>query len=119
MTPLALCHACPDRARPCPCPCPKDGYSFALHAAANYCPVKRYGDGVKPDGWDEQPKDAQPVPRRNDVERVRAVCEGCEHLVRVQSHGKYVECKAVPGCGGCGSPDVSLLSGFCPKGKWG
>jgi len=52
---LPTCHRCPHRQRPCSgaCVCLKDGIDITIHAKTGYCPEKRYGDGIKPDGWQE------------------------------------------------------------------
>lgn len=50
----AICLRCPCRQRACAgtCPCTLDGVDIHAHAAAGYCPEKRFGDGIKPPGWD-------------------------------------------------------------------
>jgi hypothetical protein len=50
---VAHCHRCPLRARSCsgPCACTVDGCDIRDHAKANYCPQKKFGDGVTPAGW--------------------------------------------------------------------
>jgi hypothetical protein len=54
--PINICQQCkPYRQRPCSgkCVCTLDGHDIIEHAMAHYCPDKRYGDGVKPAGWDD------------------------------------------------------------------
>jgi hypothetical protein len=48
MTPLSVCHRCPDRQRPCAgaCACTLDGVDIIKHAAARYCPAGRYQLGL-------------------------------------------------------------------------
>lgn len=54
------CAMCDRRLRQCDgqAPCTVDNKSIIAHIGANYCPhpvVRRFGDGVKPDGWDALP----------------------------------------------------------------
>lgn len=48
-----------------PCACTADGVDIIDHAEAGYCAMPRrprYGDGRKPQGWDERPKAGAVVP---------------------------------------------------------
>ncbi len=55
---LFVCHRCPRRARNCngACPCLEDSHDIIAHAQAAYCPLKKYGDGIEPQGWCDVPK---------------------------------------------------------------
>ena len=45
---IATCQTCPRRAKGCngPCACTIDGRDIIEHARANYCPERKYGDGI-------------------------------------------------------------------------
>lgn len=71
------CITCPLRAATCgmgPCACTVDGVDIIHHTEADYCPypsAPRYGDGVRPGGWDALPKagESEAVPVQQPVPR--------------------------------------------------
>lgn len=67
---LVVCSKCDYSGQRCfgPCPCTVDSVDIATHAERGYCPHPdgaKFGDGEKPDGWEDLAKalPVQPIPQ--------------------------------------------------------
>ena len=100
MNPVVACSRCPGMTVGCSgaCPCPVDRKDIALHQAARYCPLARFGEGTdaKPGAWDENAPDANVAPPPPAVAPVAVPREKWPFAVRVLAR------KAKPGEVGIG-----------------